>query len=141
MKPPAAPPCSPVTGANDVVLVGQIKVADLLPVARRKFGDFSYLFRGIETLNLWRCSASGVKFFEPMVCGDGPFYEMLNKAAWYYLDEKREYAVAARYVKSGDRVLDVGCGTGGFAAHVPDGAVFRGLELSLSGVARASHGT
>ncbi len=119
------------------MLLAEVSVRDLLRLAKRTFGDFSYLFNGVKTLRLWQCGTSGVKFFDPMICGDDRFYEMLNKADWYYLSDKDEYSLAAKYVSASDHVLDVGSGSGEFAKHLPSGAVFRGLELSRSGVARA----
>jgi 2-polyprenyl-3-methyl-5-hydroxy-6-metoxy-1,4-benzoquinol methylase len=130
-------PRSPITGSRDVFRIGEVRVSDLLLLAERTFGDYSYLFEGVEALGLWQCGDSGVKFFVPTICGDEHFYEMLNKADWYYLSSKPEYAVAARYIGERDLVLDVGCGAGEFATYLPVGAVFRGLERSKSAVARA----
>jgi len=134
---PREMPCSPIGGTRDVILLGEVRVKDLLVVARRHLFDFAYMFDGVDILTLWQCRHSGVKFFDPMICGDDRFYETLNQADWYYLGEKTEYSLAARHLRERDHVLDVGCGSGEFAAHLPPRALFRGLERSPSGVARA----
>lgn len=128
---------SPITGGIEVSLISAVQTADLVRLARMFVGDIEYLFQGVDSITLWRCNESGVLFFDPPVAGDDKFYSMLNNAPWYYMDEKQEYEEAARWVKVGDAVLDVGCGFGGFSDHLPRGASFTGLELTESSVVKA----
>jgi SAM-dependent methyltransferase len=53
----------------------------------------------------------------------------MQRHAWYYLEDKSEYQYAATLVRSGNTVLDIGCGNGAFAAAIPH-ARFVGLELN-----------
>jgi len=72
-----------------------------------------------------------VQFFDPSVTGDADFYEGLSAAHQYYVGDKWEHARALTSVKPGDRVLEVGCGTGGFLRQCRDaGASVLGLELN-----------
>ena len=130
---PSERPQSPVTGTVDVELVETFAAKDLAALVRRRIGATS-LFDGVSTMGLWRCKASGLKFFDTVICGDAAFYSMLNKHEWYYSEEKPEYSEAAKLIRSGDKVLDVGCGAGNFAPHLPQGASFKGLELTESSI-------
>ena len=85
---------------------------------------------------LWR-SACGLMFFHPPVAGDTAFYQRYYKALGV-LDrpmpdpaERPEFVEAARHVRAGDRVLDVGAGRGGLEALLPAGATWQGLDPHL----------
>jgi SAM-dependent methyltransferase len=69
-------------------------------------------------------------FFDPPCAGSAAFYRDLTSAP-LYATEKQEYAFAAANLEKGDRVLDVGCGWGHFAAHARD-VTYKGIELSES---------
>ncbi|HEV7872713.1 MAG TPA: hypothetical protein VGO82_01115, partial [Enterovirga sp.] len=73
---------------------------------------------------LWE-SPTGLIYFNPMIAGDEPFYRtfygkfgMHDKLAGART-QRLEFLAAAKHVPIGARVLDVGCGHGGFRAYVP----------------------
>lgn len=86
---------------------------------------------------LMNCDDCSLRWFAQAPAGDGPFYEALLRHPWYYQADKAEYAFAAGHVQDGDRVLEVGCGRGAFAAKLPAGAVYRGLEFNLAALRQA----
>lgn len=81
---------------------------------------------------LWE-SPTGLMFFDPPVPGDAAFYRDFYKV----LDAhekltgpktvRREFQMAAERIARGDRVLDIGCGLGGFRAYLPE-AEYTGLD-------------
>jgi 2-polyprenyl-3-methyl-5-hydroxy-6-metoxy-1,4-benzoquinol methylase len=130
-------PISPVTGTKDVELVSEFSSRELHVLVKRVICRVQPL-ETLGTIRLWRCRASDLKFFDPMICGDDHFYEQLSKKyPWYYLSDKPEYRHAATLVTPGSRVLDVGCGLGEFAQHLPEGAIFQGIEATESVAVRA----
>ena len=78
-------------------------------------------------------SPCGLVFFHPAIEGDGRFYsEFYTRVGMHEhltrdLLSRVEFRRAARYIRGGDRVLDIGCGVGAFRAHIPD-ACFLGLD-------------
>ena len=64
--------------------------------------------------------------------------EELENLPGYYMDWKWEHEIASRYIKSTDRVLEIGCGRGGFLEKMQQNRVqCLGLELNGSAVRTA----
>lgn len=82
-----------------------------------------------ESLAYCVCKQCDLRFFSPPYSGDERFYNALQQYAWYYAEEKKEYAHAASHIKSEDALLDIGAGRGAFARMVPQ-ARYTGLEFS-----------
>jgi len=87
-------------------------------------------------LELWR-SPCGVMFFHPPIAGDTAFYRTYY-AHLGVLDrppsdprERPEFVEAARHVRPGERVLDVGAGRGGLSDLLPAGATWQGIDPHL----------
>jgi len=72
-----------------------------------------------------------------MVTGSELFYEKLQKFDWYYQDEKEEYDYATNYIKSSDKVLEIGCGKGVFSQKIKS-LDYTGLEFSRQAIQFAS---
>lgn len=87
-----------------------------------------------DQIQLFRCNDTGFEFYEPRSAMGTPFfYEQLYKdAKWAYQDSKWEYNVASQFVKTGDRVLDVGSGAGQFLTCL-HGVERVGLETNAQG--------
>jgi len=88
-------------------------------------------------LHYLECSGCGLRFFDPMVTGDALFYEQLQSFPWYYLAEKEEYDIAKRFISERSSVLEIGCGSGKFAARLPSACTYRGLEFNDEAVRKA----
>ncbi len=97
--------------------------------------DVSNLLKnGGPPIQLRHCGKCDLRWFAPAPSGDPQFYERLQKHDWYYQDDKPEFFHAIKYVKSGDNILEVGCGKGALAVHLPSGVSYRGLEFNQDAV-------
>jgi SAM-dependent methyltransferase len=83
-----------------------------------------------------RCSECDLRFFHPPRPGPAEFYRRLQHADTYYLEDKPEFAFARRWIQRGDRVLEIGCGAGAFAARL-DGIDYVGLEFNAAAAEQA----
>jgi 2-polyprenyl-3-methyl-5-hydroxy-6-metoxy-1,4-benzoquinol methylase len=114
-------PRSPLTGTDTIVLIDSIDTKDVADIYMSSYGiNVSDEFRGVESLNFYRCTESGLHFFYPNVTGSGDFYEKLQKFPWYYQEAKSEFDFAKTYISKGDSVLEVGCGVGHFSTVIDE---------------------
>jgi SAM-dependent methyltransferase len=87
---------------------------------------------GIDHFELWE-SPCGLAFFEPMLEGDEAFYLDLYRRGDFHRAlsvpriTRTEFRRIAELVRPGDKVLDVGCGEGAMARHLPH-AIYVGLD-------------
>lgn len=127
----------PLCGATKVTLVGTVATVDLVRCYRKFLGqDIAAEFGEVKQIGLFHCPVSDLRFFHPPVTGSESFYRELQKHEWYYLDDKEEYQVAARYIKGADSVLEVGCGKGAFAKLLTV-KEYCGLELNSDAITMA----
>lgn len=132
-------PASPLTGTSDgVVAVRSIDVPHLIDGYRRRHGiDVSALFAAIHRVHLMRDEVTGLSFFDPPVAGDAAFYAAIARRHGYHRPDKAEFRIAADYIPSGARVLEVGAGIGHFVGHLRD-VDYLGLEFNADAVAAAA---
>lgn len=97
----------------------------------------AFLPSQMERIDLLECRACGLRWYWPMIPGDAGFYEQLQRNEWYYQTGKPEHAYAATKVASNQRLLEIGCGAGAFAACLPPSVSYSGLEFNDSAVRRA----
>jgi SAM-dependent methyltransferase len=125
-------PKCPVTGAPAVEKIQSIKSGFLITSWKHIMKvDARPSFGGVQSFDLWR-SPTGLYFFDPMTEGDAEFYsvfygKLLKSGLWSETCTRQAFAVAARRISDGQRVLDVGCGMGNFRAYV-SGARYVGLD-------------
>lgn len=131
---PARPPC-PITGLPPTRCIQMVSSALLIGLWRYSVGvATARQLGGVRRFGLWE-SPCGLAFFDPMIAGDKAFYDDLysrlgDAGPWTAkLVERADYPRAAALVEPGDSVLDVGCGSAGFARHVPH-ARYVGLDQS-----------
>ena len=105
---------SPLTGRESPLIL-TIPSRRLVDGYQRRYGyDAAHCFKGVPLVGLYWCD-TGFRFYYPFsVAGDESLYRCLQKFDWNYKEDKWEYQAALCYVRSGDRVLDVGCGEGNF---------------------------
>jgi len=110
-----------------------------------EFERIKHLYRsqlGVEVvttndhLTLRKCQRCDLRFYDPCPAGDASFYTQLAKHKWYYLSEKNEFEIAARYLSECRSLLEIGAGTGAFAAKLPQ-IRYLGLELNGNAAAEA----
>jgi SAM-dependent methyltransferase len=136
-------PLCPVTGEPAVRLVqwvGARFLAFLWKTTMRTNARPS--FGGVERFGLWE-SPTGLYFFDPPTVGDHEFYTgfyncLLERKLWRTDARRQEFVEAARRVKPGDRVLDVGCGFASFRYSVPH-ASYTGLDPNFAGHSKPEH--
>ncbi|MFO7655222.1 MAG: class I SAM-dependent methyltransferase [Candidatus Krumholzibacteriia bacterium] len=134
---PLTSPPSPLTGSTACRPVARLAASDLVLLYRRLRGLEVASELTADTLTLWHDEPARFWFFDPPCAGSGRFYADLT-ARPHYAADKSEYRFAASLVNPGERLLDVGCGWGLFATHVP-GVRYTGLDPSgaASAAARA----
>jgi 2-polyprenyl-3-methyl-5-hydroxy-6-metoxy-1,4-benzoquinol methylase len=133
---PRSPLC-PITGLPAKRRIQQISSPFLIALWRASFGVSTARQLGaVKRFGLWE-SPCGLAFFHPMIAGDEKFYQdfyrRLKRASpWTNARMQRsDFAEVAARIAPGERVLDVGCGTAGFARHVAH-AVYVGLEQNVA---------
>jgi SAM-dependent methyltransferase len=124
--------CCPMTGQTDVEIVERFRTADLVWLYRHYTGvDVATEFDRDEIL-LVRNPRIDFYFFWPSVSGSVRFYEDLYERMGYP-EDRGEYRYAAKFINQNASVLDVGCGSGLFRAHVPE-TRYTGLEFNPKSV-------
>lgn len=88
------------------------------------------------TIGLHECGACGLRFFVPVLIGDQTLYDNLQLRPDYYLSDKAEFGVALEHIGPGERILDIGAGSGGFGFRA-NGRKYVGLEPNGSAASRA----
>jgi len=115
--------------SNDTKIISSVASRKIVQLYLECYkSDFSYLFSD-EEIKLIECTSCGLMFYIPQVAGDEHFYAVLQKTNHYYRGNKEEYVFAAKNIKYGDDVLDVGCGKGEFKKFIQN-CSFTGLEFS-----------
>jgi 2-polyprenyl-3-methyl-5-hydroxy-6-metoxy-1,4-benzoquinol methylase len=102
--------------------------------------DVSQYFSDIDTLNLYQCQDTGLRFFIPNnIEGQSSFYEQLQKHAWYYLPLKWEHRQTFKYLPSTGKLLEIGCANGAFLSLAKEkGLEVEGIELNAEAVKAAT---
>jgi SAM-dependent methyltransferase len=130
------PPDCPVSGNAAVRHVLSVPARALAELWRNTFAiDVTSCLGAHERIDLWE-SETGLHFFDPLVEGDRDFYTELYTrrfalALWDWNAMWREFDLAAKRIRPGDRVLDVGCGFGTFRAFIPQ-ARYVGLDPNFA---------
>jgi SAM-dependent methyltransferase len=128
-------PVSPLTKTTNTSLSETFLSADVIGLYRQQLGiDVSPFFKDMAEFYLYSCNDTGYRFYHPeRLLGNGKFYETLQKTLGdkYYHEWKFENQLAYDHLLGGDKVLDIGCGTGNFLIKAKNktGSVF-GLELN-----------
>lgn len=136
MAPQTGVPLCPVTGQPAVRHVQWVSARMLRDLWRITFKtDAKEAFRGVDLFGLWE-SPTGLYFFDPPREGDRAFYDQLytkfiSLRLFSQSFLRQEFAMVARSIPAGARVLDVGCGLANFRAFVPK-AHYTGLDPHVS---------
>lgn len=123
-------PASPLTGSSRVKLIAAIRAEQLITDWRSQFEvDISDDLKGVSEVAVYRCFDTGLVFFwPPSLEGSHSLYSKLQDVGGYYREDKWEHSFALKYLKAGDVVLEVGCGTGEFLKRAS------GLVASAAGI-------
>lgn len=129
------PLSSPVVEHFTAKKIDQLPVDDIVEAYSRNFHIDIARFAQSETLGIFECEETGLRFYRGIEPGDGPFYEQLMQHDWYYIPWKWEHEQASTMLHKDDAILEIGCGTGGFLERIAqkvEQAV--GLELNEQAV-------
>lgn len=96
--------------------------------AQRAKVDVSRFFTQAH-ISLCKCKNCHLLYYQPIILGDGKFYEDLQSYEGYYLKEKSDYIEAKKYISNTDDVLEVGCGAGFFTDFIQPKS-YTGLEFN-----------
>src|SRR4030042_6354888 len=128
----------PLTDLSDIELERTIKTQFLIDAWKNRelSVDVARFFKGLNEIYVYKCKDTGYRFYYPFnISGDDQFYKDLQRLPWYYMDWKWEYQKIYELIKSGERVLEIGCGDGSFIKKLKDKNVsVVGLEFSAEAI-------
>ena len=129
---------SPVTGGKTRI-VKTISTSDI--IKSYKNIDVSIYFNGIKELYIMECLDTGYQFFYPFnVTGNSDYYDRMSEDERYYIPWKWEHVNALKYIKRGDKLLEIGCGNGDFLKRAREtGANCYGIELNEKAIKNSYH--
>ena len=126
-------PLCPITGVPASRRIQSISAWLLIGLWRWSFRVATdHQLGKIGHFELWE-SPCGLAFFEPMLTGDEAFYLELYRRGDFHtmlnasILARTEFRYIAEIVRTGETVLDVGCGEAGLARHLPH-ATYVGLD-------------
>ncbi len=130
-------PRCPITGEPSR-WVQWVSTKALQRVWHFSFGvDVGHLIGGLPRFGLWE-SPAGLMFFDPPIAGDRQFYQDFY-GSFRFHDRlsgagvaRPDFVFTAARLKPGMKVLDVGCGEGGFRRSLPD-VDYCGLDMNFGG--------
>jgi SAM-dependent methyltransferase len=134
-------PRSPLTGRANASVLETKSAGELIDEWQKRFGiDIRGELNGAAEVTMYRCNDTGIRFFSPAdIVGSAQLYAGLQQIDWYYRDEKWEQEYALDRMSATDKVLEVGCGTGGFLKMAGRrGIEVRGIEINAEAVTAAN---
>jgi SAM-dependent methyltransferase len=129
-----------LTGRSNVEQIGSFESLKLIDDWKKGFAiDISNELEGIPKIELYKCNETGLRFFVPAsAAGSENLYAQLQKFEWFYMPWKWEHEVLFSRLKSGEKILEVGCATGSFIEKLCNaGFDAEGIEFNSAAVAKA----
>jgi len=130
---------SPVVPGAPAHFVGALEASRLVERYQQDFGlDVAEYFHGLSHVDIYACARTGYRFYHPFtLAGREDLYAQLaSRFSWYYTD-RPEHAIAERYLRPSDRVLEIGCGAGFFLRRLAARRIAAvGLDLNRAAVAQ-----
>jgi SAM-dependent methyltransferase len=130
-------PKSPLTG-GETNYIRSIPSSDIIRWYA-PYCDVHHYFLDIPQVKIYECRDTGYRFYYPYsVAGDGAFYQALAEEKLYYVPWKEEHEVAASYIKTGDIVFEMGCGTGDFLIEMSRRKSIKAFGTEINPTAQAT---
>jgi len=138
--------CSPLIPGGEVTLICSYKPKDIINLYSDLADiDVSMYLAGINKVDLFECNTTGYRFYYPFsLAGDGVFYAGIQKKKQlsgidYYRDWSYDNEFALKMINKGDKILEIGCGTGKFCEGIQSKSIhYTGLELNDQAVTQAN---
>lgn len=130
-------PRSPLTGRPHAKVLETKTARELTEEWQKRFGiDIHGELNGAAEVTMYQCTETGLRFFSPVdIVGSAQLYGSLQQVEGYYREEKWEQEYALDRMSATDKVLEVGCGTGGFIKMAARrGVQVRGIEINREAV-------
>jgi 2-polyprenyl-3-methyl-5-hydroxy-6-metoxy-1,4-benzoquinol methylase len=126
---------SPISGSANVAVVEEIPASQIISQYNSELRiDVSRFFKDVQHIKICECLDTNFKFYQPYgIDGDAKFYEDLQQYDSYYAKWRWENGKASEFIKDGDTILDVGCGSGDFLSKIKQkykNIVAKGLEFN-----------
>lgn len=124
---------SPITLQNNVKKILDIPSATIVDLYKNEYNiDISKEFKDCANISIYKCHYTSLMFYNPMIAGDGKFYEQLQKIPWYYPTWKWENDQVLSFIKPNSTVLEIGCGDGHFLekTKINKNIIPLGIELN-----------
>jgi 2-polyprenyl-3-methyl-5-hydroxy-6-metoxy-1,4-benzoquinol methylase len=118
-----------------------IEVEPVVALWRDYYGiDIKSEFRGVKQMELWGCMDCFIGFFSPRwLAGSAQMYCQLGNCGFYYAAQKWEYDAALEDLRSRQRILEIGCGSGSFMVLAKARGLFvEGLEQNGDAISQAT---
>ena len=129
---------SPVVPGAPAHFVDALEVPRLIERYRQYYGlDVADYFHGLSQVDIYACARTGYRFYHPFtLAGREDLYAQLALMPGYYTD-RPEHAIAERYLRPSDWVLEIGCGAGFFLRRLAARRIAAvGLDLNRAAVAQ-----
>ncbi|MBU3662888.1 MAG: class I SAM-dependent methyltransferase [Bacteroidetes bacterium] len=122
-----------------LAVIDSFKVSDLIKSYRSIAANYPLHqeMQGVTTIEVMCCNSCDYRFYNPVLSGSDKFYEFLQTYDWYYSKNKPEFNFAKTHIKPSDAVLEIGAGSGYFAANLTCASYF-GLEYNDKSIAEAA---
>ncbi len=132
----------PLCDSSNTQLVQSIETGPLITEWSRAYKiDVRSEYRNATEIGVWKCLNCALSFYTPdWLAGSGSLYAQLERFDWYYMPQKWEYDVALEELGGRRKILEIGCGTGGFLtlARQRKGLEIEGLEQNVKAVREVS---
>lgn len=110
---------SPLTKSSNTTFERSIEVSQIVDAYKVYEIDVSSYFNAISKVSVYKCNDTNYSFYYPFnLSGNSSFYEHFQKFDWYYMPWKWEHEITKEYIKSGMKLLEVGCAHGHFIKKV-----------------------
>ncbi|PKO18223.1 MAG: hypothetical protein CVU39_01940 [Chloroflexi bacterium HGW-Chloroflexi-10] len=121
---------------ENILLIKQFDATNHIMRWKKEFQfDISNEILNEKTIYLYECTNCKLQFYDPKLAGSEHLYTYLNNYPWYYMKEKWEYQTALNDIHPGDKILEIGSGSGYFIKKVLDKkCLAKGLETNQKAV-------
>ena len=111
---------SPITGKKNVEILETFQCEEIIDLYKSKLNyDVKEYFLNVKEVLICICLDTGYRFYYPFnTAGDSKFYENLQDKLSYFHKWNWQNKRAIKYIKEGDKLLEIGAGDGNFLERI-----------------------